>query len=122
MLFVWELFSVSVPILQRALSVLSSARRKLVQIVTNLKPAEILDSFQATRQNCLHHSIGNYDIIKNHSLRLQRHPPDTRSRWKFSQWMCSLHNEVNERLGKKTFDCSKVDKRWLDGWEDGSCD
>ena len=33
-----------------------------------------------------------------------------------------MHNEVNRRIGKKEFDCSKVDERWCDGWKDGSCD
>lgn len=54
--------------------------------------------------------------------RLQTHPPDTSNRYSFCQWMCHMHNEVNRRLGKKEFDCSKVDERWLDGWKDGSCD
>jgi len=26
--------------------------------------------------------------------------------------MCEMHNEVNERLGKDIFDCSRVDERW----------
>jgi len=54
--------------------------------------------------------------------RLQTHPPDTSSRHNFSQWMCHMHNDVNRRLGKEEFDCSRVDERWLDGWKDGSCD
>lgn len=54
--------------------------------------------------------------------RLSVSPPATENRLQFSRWMCGLHNEVNERLGKPVFDCSKVDERWLDGWKDGSCD
>jgi len=54
--------------------------------------------------------------------RLQTNPPDTSNRYNFCQWMCHMHNEVNRRIGKKEFDCSKVDERWLDGWKDGSCD
>ena len=30
--------------------------------------------------------------------------------------------QVNEMLGKPTFDCSKVFERWRDGPADGSCD
>lgn len=48
-------------------------------------------------------------------------PPSTESRRDFSQWMCRLHNDVNNRLGKPQFDCSKVDERWRDGPPDGSC-
>ena len=39
-----------------------------------------------------------------------------------SQWMCEIHNDINQLLGKKLFDCSKVNERWKDGWKDGSCD
>ncbi|XP_055991255.1 FAD-linked sulfhydryl oxidase ALR [Sorex fumeus] len=54
--------------------------------------------------------------------RIYRNQPDTRSRARFTQWLCRLHNEVNRKLGKPDFDCSQVDERWRDGWKDGSCD
>ncbi|XP_071988698.1 FAD-linked sulfhydryl oxidase ALR-like [Engystomops pustulosus] len=54
--------------------------------------------------------------------RLSRTQPDTSNRHNLSQWMCRLHNDVNKKLGKDQFDCSKVDERWRDGWKDGSCD
>ena len=54
--------------------------------------------------------------------RLKTLHPDTSSRYNFSQWLCRLHNDVNKRIGKPEFDCSKVDERWRDGWKDGSCD
>ncbi|XP_061905823.1 FAD-linked sulfhydryl oxidase ALR [Entelurus aequoreus] len=54
--------------------------------------------------------------------RLRSNQPDTRSRHALSQWLCRLHNNVNVRLGKPEFDCSRVDERWKDGWKDGSCD
>jgi FAD-linked sulfhydryl oxidase len=50
------------------------------------------------------------------------HPPDTSSAASLSQWMCEAHNEVNERQGKPIFDCSLLQQRWKDGWDDGSCD
>ncbi|XP_068002613.1 FAD-linked sulfhydryl oxidase ALR-like [Melanerpes formicivorus] len=53
--------------------------------------------------------------------RLRRSQPDTSSRSSFSRWLCLLHNEVNRKLGKAEFDCSRVDERWRDGWKDGSC-
>ncbi|KAL7006948.1 Flavin-linked sulfhydryl oxidase of the mitochondrial IMS [Cystobasidiomycetes sp. EMM_F5] len=49
-------------------------------------------------------------------------PPDVSSRWSLSQWLCQIHNEVNTRLGKQEFDCSRVLERWKDGPADGSCD
>lgn len=54
--------------------------------------------------------------------RLKTNQPDTRSRHTLSQWLCGIHNDVNVRLGKPEFDCSRVDERWKDGWKDGSCD
>lgn len=73
---------------------------------------------------------------------LTRHPPDTKDRRSFSLWMCQMvcclcflrahapahshhlrqHNEVNERLGKPIFDCSRTDERWRYGPRNGSCD
>lgn len=52
---------------------------------------------------------------------LKDEPPVVSSRKDLSQWMCRLHNKVNNKLGKELFDCSKVDERWLNGWKDGSC-
>ncbi|KAH7721307.1 gfer protein [Aphelenchoides avenae] len=49
------------------------------------------------------------------------HPPAMASKEALSEWMCRLHNHVNERLGKPTFDCSRVMERWAHGWKDGSC-
>jgi FAD-linked sulfhydryl oxidase len=49
------------------------------------------------------------------------HPPVTHSRRALMQWMCELHNEVNDRMGKQTFDCSKYEERWRTGPADGSC-
>jgi len=54
--------------------------------------------------------------------RLKTDIPDTTSNSALSVWFCKVHNEVNERLGKPIFDCSKVLERWKDGWKDGSCD
>ncbi len=55
-------------------------------------------------------------------FRLDRHPPKTGSQLELTQWMCWAHNQVNMKLGKPKFDCSKVNERWKDGWKDGSCD
>lgn len=53
---------------------------------------------------------------------LKEDPPKLGSKKEFAQWMCDLHNKVNEKTGKPQFDCSKVFERWRDGWKDGSCD
>ena len=42
----------------------------------------------------------------------------------FAAWMCRVHNTVNRRLGKPTFNCDLVGARWspLDCDEHNSCD
>lgn len=54
-------------------------------------------------------------------LTLESAVKDRRS---LARWLCGIHNEVNERLGKQKFDCGaeNLDRRWKDGPEDGSCD
>jgi FAD-linked sulfhydryl oxidase len=49
-------------------------------------------------------------------------PIQVGSRKKLSQWLCDRHNEVNEKLNKPKFDCSKVFERWLEGPPNGKCD
>lgn len=49
---------------------------------------------------------------------LGKRPPVVESRSKLSLWFCELHNEVNDRLGKPIFDCSKVLERWRFGRKD----
>ncbi|KAI9632988.1 ERV/ALR sulfhydryl oxidase domain-containing protein, partial [Dioszegia hungarica] len=36
---------------------------------------------------------------------LKQYPPQTSSRKTASMWLCSVHNRINERLGKAEFDC-----------------
>ncbi|GAA6010795.1 hypothetical protein JCM10207_005846 [Rhodosporidiobolus poonsookiae] len=38
------------------------------------------------------------------------------------KYLCDVHNEVNERLGKDRFVCDDVPQRWRDGWKDGRCE
>jgi len=52
---------------------------------------------------------------------MHKEPPPTDSQSNLSQWMCRMHNQINQMLGKELFDCKKVDERWRDGWKDGSC-
>ncbi|CAH0771186.1 unnamed protein product [Bemisia tabaci] len=59
---------------------------------------------------------------KDFSDMISIRPPVTTSQESLSQWLCWAHNNVNYRLGKPLFDCSRVNERWRDGWTDGSCD
>ncbi|KAJ5046578.1 uncharacterized protein L3040_003817 [Drepanopeziza brunnea f. sp. 'multigermtubi'] len=53
---------------------------------------------------------------------MARNKVRTESREEFGRWMCEAHNDVNRKLGKREFDCSKWEERWRTGWKDGSCD
>lgn len=53
---------------------------------------------------------------------LGREVPRVQSRDQFGNWLCGAHNEVNRKLGKPQFDCSKWQERWRTGWRDGRCD
>ncbi|PON21858.1 hypothetical protein TGAM01_v209288 [Trichoderma gamsii] len=53
---------------------------------------------------------------------MARQKPQVNSRDEFSQWLCRAHNDVNKKLGKPQFDCSRWDERWRTGWKDGRCD
>ncbi|KAK5995783.1 FAD-linked sulfhydryl oxidase ALR [Cladobotryum mycophilum] len=50
---------------------------------------------------------------------LAKDKPPVASRAEFSQWLCRAHNDVNKKLGKPVFDCSRWDERWRTGWKDG---
>jgi len=40
---------------------------------------------------------------------LRKFPPQTSSRKTASMWLCHVHNQINERLGKPEFDCAHLD-------------
>jgi mitochondrial FAD-linked sulfhydryl oxidase len=51
----------------------------------------------------------------------KRYPVRAKTREELGNWLCEAHNEVNRKLGKPTFDCSKWEERWRTGWKDGRC-
>ncbi|GAO15828.1 hypothetical protein UVI_02021080 [Ustilaginoidea virens] len=53
---------------------------------------------------------------------LGKRVPRVQSRDEFGTWLCEAHNEVNRKLGKPDFDCSRWQERWRTGWRDGRCD
>lgn len=52
----------------------------------------------------------------------RKDPVRAGSRGEFGKWLCDAHNDVNVKLGKPVFDCSKWEERWRTGWKDGRCD
>jgi mitochondrial FAD-linked sulfhydryl oxidase len=54
---------------------------------------------------------------------IARNPPRTRSQAELAVWLCTLHNEVNERMNKPPFPCTPehLRARWKSGPADGSC-
>jgi len=43
---------------------------------------------------------------------LKKRKPVVDDSVQFQRWMCEVHNDVNERLGKERFSCERVDERW----------
>ena len=43
---------------------------------------------------------------------IEKYPPEVADSVSFQEWMCKVHNAVNEKLGKEIFDCAKVVERW----------
>lgn len=43
---------------------------------------------------------------------VSKFPPRVSSREEFGRWACEAHNIVNRRLGKKEFDCKRLEERW----------
>ena len=52
---------------------------------------------------------------------IKKNPPTLDSNVQLSNWWCLVHNDVNQRLGKPIFDCSRVFERWKDGREGDGC-
>lgn len=53
---------------------------------------------------------------------MHSNPPVVKDARGLSTWLCRAHNEVNERLGKELFDCSKVFERWMNGTPGTDCE
>lgn len=45
-------------------------------------------------------------------MKLRERPPQLDSNKVFTKWLCEIHNDVNRRLGKREFNCSRLDERW----------
>eukprot|EP01084_Bolivina_argentea_P142297 249999_1 len=43
---------------------------------------------------------------------LIEHPPNVNNRDEFIEWICDLHNRINKKLHKPTFNCKQHQKRW----------
>ncbi|RQM07265.1 hypothetical protein DH86_00000960 [Scytalidium sp. 3C] len=48
------------------------------------------------------------DCARHFQQILQKYPPQVSSRSSAAAWACYVHNEVNQRLKKPIFDCSKI--------------
>ncbi len=51
---------------------------------------------------------------------LEQNPLETSNRTEIMAYTCKLHNKVNDRLKKKSFDCSQYKEKW-GGDEDCGC-
>jgi hypothetical protein len=49
---------------------------------------------------------------------ITEYPTQTSSRFTASQWLCAMHNKVNERLKKPEFDCATIEGKYPCGCAD----
>ena len=52
------------------------------------------------------------DCAKHFTELLEKFPPQVGGRKQAEGWACHVHNQVNIRLNKDTFDCAHVSGRW----------
>ncbi|GFR52344.1 hypothetical protein Agub_g14889, partial [Astrephomene gubernaculifera] len=52
------------------------------------------------------------DCARHFAEMVRRDPPVVRSGSEFRRWLCGIHNRVNARLGKPSFNCELVEARW----------
>uniref|UniRef100_A0A0K0FU38 Sulfhydryl oxidase n=1 Tax=Strongyloides venezuelensis TaxID=75913 RepID=A0A0K0FU38_STRVS len=83
---------------------------------TEKNKADVKNTIESLAQiyPCSHCAEDFRNDIKEHPIKLE-------NRNELANWMCEVHNRVNEKIGKEKFDCSRVFERWYDGWKDGSC-
>lgn len=53
-----------------------------------------------------------HECASNLKSEMRDLPPEVGTRRDFEGWLCKLHNRVNKRLNKPTFDCSMSTYRW----------
>ncbi|KAI7904177.1 ERV/ALR sulfhydryl oxidase domain-containing protein [Cokeromyces recurvatus] len=51
---------------------------------------------------------------------LLKYPPQTSSRFAASQWLCAMHNIVNEKLHKPIYDCKDIDSQYPCGCDNST--
>lgn len=91
-----------------------SAWTWLHSMAGNYPDEPCLDDQKAMNQ-LIHHFARFYPCqeCRVHLLQeLRTFPAVTNSRRALEHWLCRLHNKVNKRLNKQTFDCSMVTYRW----------
>jgi Erv1 / Alr family len=60
------------------------------------------------------------DCASHFQMVLLRYPPRLDSRKDIAEWTCEAHNVVNDRLGKPSYNCTGIEKKYLCGCDEGS--
>ena len=72
----------------------------------------LLTAFSTQKHSCLSlkAAVTKAEVSCKHGCR--QHPPVVESAPALQQWMCEVHNEVNQDLQKPKFNCNFVTSRW----------
>ncbi|CAR25371.1 flavin-linked sulfhydryl oxidase [Lachancea thermotolerans CBS 6340] len=81
------------------------------------KPNEIQKGEMKQFMTIFSHVYPCWWCAKDFEKFIRENSPKVDSREELGRWMCEAHNSVNEKLGKKAFDCNLWEKRWKDGWD-----
>ncbi|KIP09009.1 hypothetical protein PHLGIDRAFT_126610 [Phlebiopsis gigantea 11061_1 CR5-6] len=85
---------------------------KLLHTMTLRFPESPSEDERAALNNYFHLLSRLYpcgECAEEFQLLLKKYPPQTSSRRSAATWLCFVHNQVNERLGKREFDCANLD-------------
>lgn len=94
---------------------LGRATWKLLHTITLRYPEKPTQDQRDALNSYLHLSSRLYpcgECAAEFQKLLKKYPPQTSSRRSAALWLCSIHNEVNLRLGKPEFDCAHLDSTY----------
>ena len=87
----------------------------LIHTTAAYYPADPSETQQAQARNFIHALAHLYPCSfcrRDFADYVKDHPVEVKNRQLFTQWTCDAHNDVNQKLGKKVFDCTLFMQRW----------
>ena len=77
-----------------------------------INPTEEKQEHASNLMTCIAHLYPCTHCASHLEGYIKTHPVEAESRSKLVGWMCDMHNNVNQRLGKPVFDCKIASDFW----------